>query len=291
VFVEDGTYNLRVTVQDNDAGVNIRRNFAGLSANDDIAALGGFFVPPDQGSAVGPNHYVEMVNLVYAIYDKGGAMDVPATPLSTFYANAGVPGLGNNISDPRIVYDQQSGRWFAVIITTESTSNSVALAVSQTSYPTGAWLGTRFVANTIPGNFADYPTIAIDANALYIATNNFLNLSTFDGVSLTTIPKADLLNPGGPVVSNRSHFENIVGGGSPGTQPFTFAPVSAFNGRDHGVILATDGFTPAAVLHRYSVLGPSAPGALLSPDMPLAVPTWPARVRAGSKRRRLIHVR
>jgi hypothetical protein len=274
VFAEQGNYTLSVSVKDNDAGANIGQNFAGLTANDDIAQLGGFFVPPDQGSAVGPNHYVEMINLIYAIYNKDGSVAVPATPLSTFYANAGVPGLGTAISDPRIIYDQASQRWFAVIITTESNNNSVVVAVSQTSDPTGAWKATRFVANNIANNFADFPTIAIDANALYIASNNFLNLATFDGISLTTIPKADLLNPAGPVVANRSHFENLVGGGSAGTQPFTFAPVSAFDGRDHGVILSTDRFSPATVLHRYDVTNPASPSATLSADNPITVPTY-----------------
>src|SRR5205823_1549330 len=139
-----------------------------------------------------------------------GTVAVPSTPLGTFYGNAGVTGLGTSLSDPRSVYDQASGRWFAVIITTESNSNSIVVAVSQTSDPTGVWKGARFVANTTAANFADYPTIAIDANALYIASNNFAGGSTFDGVSLTTLPKADLLNAAGPVVANRTHFENIT---------------------------------------------------------------------------------
>src|SRR5207248_2839886 len=121
-----------------------------------------------------------------------------------------------------------------------------------------------FVANTIPNNFADYPTIAIDANAFYIASNNFLNGTSFVGESLTTIPKTDLLNAGGPIVANRSHFENITGGGTQNTTPFTFAPVSDFEGRNHGVILATDGFTPTSVVHRYDVTNPGSNAALLS---------------------------
>jgi hypothetical protein len=274
VFAEDGTFNLSVSVSDNDTAPNIGQNFAGMTAADDVAAFGGFFIPPDQGSAVGPNHYVEMINLVYAIYNKDGTTAVPSTALSTFYANAGVPGLGLNISDPRILYDAASGRWFAVIVTTESNSNSIVVAVSQTSDPTGSWKATRFVANTIANNFADYPTIAIDANALYIASNNFLNLATFDGISLTTIPKADLLNPAGPVVTNRTHFENIVGGASPGTQPFTFAPVSDFESRDHGVIVAVDRFSPATIVHLYDVLNPSSNPSILSGDNPLTVPQY-----------------
>jgi hypothetical protein len=269
-----GSYTPTVTVRDNNAGANIGQNFAGLSANDDIAVFGGFFVPPDQGSAVGPNHYVEMINLIYAVYNKDGSVAVPRMALSTFYANAGVTGLGTAISDPRIIYDPASGRWFAVIITTEAFNNSIVVAVSQTSDPTGVWKGTRFVANTLANNFADYPTIAIDANALYIASNNFLNLATFDGVSLTSIPKSDLLNPAGPVVSNRSHFENIVGGSSPGTQPTTLAPVSAFDGRDHGVVIATDAFNAATVLHSYSVLNPASNASTFTADIPITVPTY-----------------
>jgi hypothetical protein len=279
VIAEQGTNNVSVSVSENDAAPAIGQNFAGLSANDDIAVLGGFFVPPDQGSAVGPNHYVEMVNLVYAIYNKDGSVAVPATSLNTFYANAGVTGLGTAISDPRIVYDQASQRWFAVIITTESNSNSIVVAVSQTSDPTGAWKAARFVANSTPFNFADYPTIAVDQNALYIASNNFQGTSptsgaSFAGVSLTSIPKADLLNPAGPVVANRTHFENVANGGTAGTTPFTLAPVSDFDGRGHGVILATDGFTPASVLHVYDVTGSGGAGATLSADSPIAVPTY-----------------
>src|SRR5262249_21020545 len=207
-----------------------------------------FFIPPDQGSAVGPNHYMETDNLTYAIYNKDGTVAVPRTALSTFYANAGVSGLGNNISDPRLLYDPASARWFAVLITTESNSNSVVVAVSQTSDPTGTWKAAKFVANTIANNFADYPTIGIDANALYIASNNFLNSATFDGVSLTTIPKADLLNAAGPVVSNRSHFENIVGGNTPGAPPFTFPPVSSVRSRTPAVLVAAARFPPGALV-------------------------------------------
>jgi uncharacterized repeat protein (TIGR01451 family) len=282
VFAEDATYTLSVSVSENDTAPAIVQNFAGLSAHDDLAAFGGsFFIPPDQGSAVGPNHYVEMINLVYAVYNKDGTVAVPATTLGTFYANAGVPGLGANLSDPRIVYDQGSGRWFAVAITTESNSNSIVVAVSQTSDPTGAWKAAKFVANTTPFNFADFPTIGVDANALYVGSNNFQATSptpvgsgSFIGVSLTTIPKADLLNSAGPVVGNRSHFENVTSGGTPGTTPFTLAPVSDFGGRDHGVIVAIDRPSPATVLHSYRVTNPGSNASTLSADNPITVPTY-----------------
>lgn len=250
------------------------RNITGISLTDEFNLGHGAFIPPDQGSAVGPNQYVQFVNDTYAIYNKNGTTAVAPTPISTFWANAGVAGVGTNFSDPRLVYDQASQRWFAAGISVSSNNNLFYLAVSQTSDPLGAWKGTSFRANTINNNFADYPTIAVDKNGFYIASNNFANGMSFDGLSLTTIPKADLLNPSGPVVANRTHTENIVGGGTPGTTPFTFAPVSDFNGRNHGVILATDGFTPANVLHRYNVLNPGSNPSILGPDTPIGTPSY-----------------
>src|SRR5437016_5212662 len=176
------------------AAVTVVQNFAGLSTFDDAALNGGgFFIPPDQGSAVGPNHYMEMDNLVTTVFNKNGSVALPRQTLNTFFANAGVSGLGNNLSDPRLIYDQASQRWFATAITTNSNTNNVVLAVSQTNDPTGAWKATSFQANTTANNFADYPTIAVDKNGFYIASNNFLNGGSFSGVSLTSIPKADLL--------------------------------------------------------------------------------------------------
>ncbi len=44
--------------------------FEGLSNQDNFNIFGGRVNPPDPVGAVGPNHFVEMVNLVFAVYDK-----------------------------------------------------------------------------------------------------------------------------------------------------------------------------------------------------------------------------
>jgi hypothetical protein len=92
---------------------------------------------------------------------------------------------------------------------------------------------------------------------------------------LTTIPKADLLNPAGPVVINRTRFENITnaspGATGPGATPSTLAPVSEFGTRNHGVILATDLYSGTSVLHRYNVTNPGANSSTLSVDSPISV--------------------
>lgn len=48
--------------------------FEGLSNLDNFDLFGDRFNPPDPNGDVGPNHYVEMVNLAFAVYDKQGNM-------------------------------------------------------------------------------------------------------------------------------------------------------------------------------------------------------------------------
>ena len=47
-------------------------NFEGIPATANIPILGGIPIPSDSVGDVGPNHYVEMVNLSFAIYNKFG---------------------------------------------------------------------------------------------------------------------------------------------------------------------------------------------------------------------------
>lgn len=80
------------------------RSFMGLGSTDNPFGL----APPDTQVAVGPNHVFEQVNVVARIHDKDG--DVLTTfGLDTFY---GVP-AGWSGTDPKVIYDALSGRYFS----------------------------------------------------------------------------------------------------------------------------------------------------------------------------------
>ena len=51
-----------------------RANFEGLSNQDNFNVFGFRVNPPDPVGDVGPNHYVEMVNLVFGVYSKTGTL-------------------------------------------------------------------------------------------------------------------------------------------------------------------------------------------------------------------------
>ena len=241
-----------VFAQPNAATVGL--NFAGVSGNA--------FAPPDTNGAVGPGHVVEWINGSYQVYNKSNGTLVTSSSDGSFWNNAGISTAITNagLSDTRMVYDPNSQRWFAVEINTSNTGNQVLIARSNSTDPTAGWKATSFVAGT---GFADYPTLSLDADGLYIGTNNFTTAAaggTFSGVSLFSIPKSDLLLST-PSVSNRSTFNQATTTPSLG---FTLQGVlNTGPSLGHGDIVAVSS-TQFSRLNRTNVIGPGAAGATLS---------------------------
>src|SRR5712691_5285100 len=129
------------------AAPSIVKGFEGLDNNDDAALTSFTVTPPDPQLAIGPNHVFEMINIIGRIYNKSGGT-VQTFTLRNFF---GVP-AGWRDTDPKIIYDAASQRWFASYVSfIDNASGSdfarLHLAVSQTSDPTGAW-NIYFVSNT-----------------------------------------------------------------------------------------------------------------------------------------------
>jgi hypothetical protein len=71
------------------------------------------------------------------------------------------------LSDPRILYDAVSGRWFASIF--DLTADSVVVAVSATSDPTGGWSLYTYALAGCP----DQPRLGVDDNQVLVSVNLF----------------------------------------------------------------------------------------------------------------------
>src|SRR5436190_15225028 len=97
----------------------IGTNFAGTDGGGT-----GFspYQPPDTHGAIGPAHFVEFINGAYAVYNKAGTLIGSKTNEDAFWVsgfnNSGTPfdPTEDNISDPRVFYEQLSRRWYAVEI-------------------------------------------------------------------------------------------------------------------------------------------------------------------------------
>ncbi|MBV1922952.1 MAG: T9SS type A sorting domain-containing protein [Flavobacteriaceae bacterium] len=117
------------------------------------------FTPPDPTGAAGPNHYVHAVNSSVIIYDKSGTLVTGPTPLGTFL------GIPSNSGDPIVLYDQLADRW--VVSEFGSLSNSLAIGVSETNDPTGAYNVYQYSLDAFP----DYPHYAIWHDGYYVTAN------------------------------------------------------------------------------------------------------------------------
>ena len=178
-------------------GVTIGQNFISSTYNLNSTAL-----PPDCNGAVGPNHYVEFINGNFTVYNKTNGSRIRRISDTSFWTSvAHVNNFpsGGALSDPRIIYDPVSQRWFASQIDLDpnasdptSESNDFLVGASVTSDPSGAWQGFLFVADPDTGYFADFPTLGVDSNAVYLSGDLYLN-SVAMGVALVSIPKAQML--------------------------------------------------------------------------------------------------
>ena len=154
---------------------------------------------------------MEFINGRFAIYAKADGSLLQSTTDLGFWQNAGItiPG-GQDVSDPRVVFDPASQRWFASAISFDPSTfagNSFLLAVSGSADPTGPWQAVSLVADLVNGNFADFPTLGLDADGVYLAANMFAPGATGGGVgsALVSIPKADLLLAT-PTAANATSF-------------------------------------------------------------------------------------
>ena len=135
-------------------------------------------MPPDTEGEVGPNHYVQWVNLSFAVYNKtGGLVYGPAAGNTLF---TGMPHCGVNDGDPIMMYDQLAGRWFASQFAYQ-TPYYQCIAVSSTDDPTGTWCRYEFQVQT--NKFNDYPKFGVwpSQNAYMMTGTQFLDFGNFAG--------------------------------------------------------------------------------------------------------------
>ena len=80
--------------------------FEGMSNQDNFNIFGFRVNPPDPNGEVGPNNYVEMINLVFAVYDKAGNLLVGPIDTGSLWSGFAVTDCTDPSGDPVVLYDQ-----------------------------------------------------------------------------------------------------------------------------------------------------------------------------------------
>lgn len=150
-------------------------NFEGLSNQDNFNVFGFRVNPPDPVGDVGPNHYVEMVNIVFAVYSKTGTLLLGPMDIGTLWAGFAIEDCTDPSGDPIVVYDQLADRWLLSQFTTRGLDDPSlpfynCVAISQTGDPTGAYYRYAF---TTGFNFPDYPKYGVWTHSYVITTREF----------------------------------------------------------------------------------------------------------------------
>jgi hypothetical protein len=188
----------------------------GMHFEDNPAINGGFlFIPPDPICAAGFAHVVDVGN-VYIEWRLKAAPSPHQVRMSLDALFAGTPGalaLGvapTNIFDPKVTYDQYSGRFVVVAlqrVTSPALDSRILIAVSKTSDPNAGWW-THAINSLINiggvNRWADYPGIATDDDAVYVTANMFNAAGTsYAGSRVWVIDKATTYaGPNGSITFN-----------------------------------------------------------------------------------------
>ena len=162
--------------------------------------------PANATSDVSADHIVEVMNGRVNIYDKDTGAPVRSTTLDSFFVESGgfVP---DATEDPNVIYDQLSERWFVIASGNKDQGNWIHLAIGENT-PTGLeWSTLQFVGDSTARSKTGDVTISVDADAIYMTTNNFGPI-VGQSVSIFSVPKVDLVSAS-PTLTNMSRFESL----------------------------------------------------------------------------------
>ncbi len=192
-FTGDGAVQSTVPV-----GTNIPDpliTFEGLRNTDNPFLV----TPPDPVGDVGPNHYVEMVNLVFGVYSKTGTLLLGPLDLGTLWAGFEVPDCADDSGDPIVLYDQLANRWLLTQFTTAGPTFYNCVAISTTGNPTGTYYRYAFSSGV---NFPDYPKYGVWTHSYLLTTREFGPVDEY-GIGVYALERSRMIvgDPNARVVS------------------------------------------------------------------------------------------
>jgi hypothetical protein len=223
-------------------GAELGTHFAGLTFhNQRRDADGGnqfSLAPPYRWHCVGNGEVIEPVNDLFTTYDAAtGARTGDYESLAQFFfgvheidRTVNPPLRGPFISDPRCYYDSSSGHFFMTLLMfgqdpltgAFKAPGTIQIATSKTGTPTTRPSDWNFFSIDVTNDgrdgeqshpgcpcYGDQPLLGIDANGVYITTNEFpINGPGFNGAQIYAIQKSALIAGTTP---NVERFEGTQG--------------------------------------------------------------------------------
>src|SRR5438874_6375741 len=194
--------------------------FEGMSNQDNFNIFGFRVNPPDPNGEVGRNNFVEMINLVYAVYDKAGNLLAGPIDTGSLWAGFAIPDCTDPSGDPVVLYDQFEDRWLLSQFTTSGLDDPTkpfwnCVAVSTTSDPAGTYF--RYAFETTSDDifyFPDYPKYGLWRDSYVLTTREFGPTVEY-GIGVYALERGRMLQ-GDP---NARSIKFFLDGNAPGMLP------------------------------------------------------------------------
>jgi hypothetical protein len=172
-------------------------NFEGLSNQDNFDIFGFRVNPPDNDGDVGPNHYVELINLVLGVFDKSGNKLLGPVDIGSLWADFEITDCTDPSGDPIVLYDQLADRWLLTQFTTSGLFDPTkpfwnCVAVSTTGDPTGSYYRYAFETENFQF-FPDYPKYGVWTDSYVLTTREFGPTVEY-GIGVYGLEKNKMLN-------------------------------------------------------------------------------------------------
>lgn len=153
--------------------------FPGTSNNDNSGLLGFLVAPPDTDGEVGPNHFVQMINLLTTIFDKSGGIVLGPFPSNAIWNGMRGNCEPNNSGDPIVLYDETNDRWLVsqFAFPDNLSTFSQCVAISQNGDPAGGYNRYEFSFDNYGLN--DYPKHGIVGDSITMIANLFKKRGPF----------------------------------------------------------------------------------------------------------------
>ncbi len=149
------------------------------------------FSPSDSTGSVGLTRYIEVINDEYGIYDRtvGGTPTTLETgALATLTGDSGSSGGFSNLSDPQVIWDPSSARFYYSAL--DVVSDHLVVGWSKDGSPSGAADFCKYDMDFGYGtNLPDYPKLGTTADFLLIGVNSFNSGGSYIGSDIDWMAK------------------------------------------------------------------------------------------------------
>jgi hypothetical protein len=182
------------------------------------------FMPPDAQGDIGPNHFVQIVNMSFAVFSRSGQVLLGPLSTNTLFAGFGGPCETSGAGDGVVLYDPLADRW---LITQFAVSRPSAtpfwecVAVSRTPDPTGQWARYAYTYEY----FNDYPKLGVWPDGYYVTYNLFTDERSdqFRGVLFCAFDRTRML-AGEPAAQQCATINDSSSGVTPADFDGTLLP-------------------------------------------------------------------